>query len=273
MIRRRRRSRSTPTSRPTSCSIRTTADAGRPRGLTPQRAGEPALDRPRRAAARDDGPLAAPARLVQDGEQQVLDVEPRVAALDRLAHRLLEHLARARARRSGRSAGPATRAGRRSRRGATASLVMPHASSASLDRAVVGRAAARAAGGRSRALARPAAPPPPSRAPRAWRARPATTSPPLRALGARARGGRARPAWSPRATRRPAATTSRPRSPGRRARPRACRAAAAARATAVRPASGSPLRVAMRSSCASLYRPRLIRPGRVRAASAGVNTA
>ena len=31
---------------------------------------------------------------MQHGEQQVLDVEPRVAALDRLAHRLLEHLAR-----------------------------------------------------------------------------------------------------------------------------------------------------------------------------------
>ena len=80
-----------PTSPPTFCSIRTSDDPTRP--LTAQRTAELALDRVRRAPARDHGLLAPAAGLVQHREQQMLDVEPRVAARDRLAHGLLEHLA------------------------------------------------------------------------------------------------------------------------------------------------------------------------------------
>ena len=227
------------------------------RGLTPERAGEPALDRPRGAAARHDRPLAAPAGLVQDREQQVLDVEPRVAALDRLAHRLLEHLARA--RRDGRAARPA-RAARRPppaiapRR--TASQVMPHSSSASRTGP---RSSSSSPSSRWSVSTRSA----PSRAASAfarataWRARPATTRPSC-----------AR--WVRRAWRACAAclvtpsdsATCRHDQPASIAWSTCAASSVSSRRrssrTAVRPAAGSPSRDAARASCCSLGR-RLMR--------------
>ena len=237
------------------------ARSGRRRGprrgrVTAQRAVRAALDRPRRAPGRDDRPLAPPAGLVQHREQQMLDVEPRVPALDRLAHRLLEHLAHRAvtpgvARPSGR---PRVR---RARARAHRLGVMPHSSSARPDRAAVVEQQRRAAGGRSRPARPRAAPPPPS---------------PARRPGARVRRPRGRScarcvrrawrAWaaclvtpSDSAT---CATTSPRRSPGRRARPRSVSRRRRSSRTAVRPAAGSPRRDAARASCCSLGR-RLMR--------------